>query len=306
MGKLVKGVTNTIFGKPPKAPNYAAAAQEQGAQNIKAAELNAAMNRLDETNPYGSVKYTTTPDSSVPGGNKYSRAITLSPEQQRLYDLESGNQIQGQEVARTLGGRLADSVSNPFSLAPYGQSSKISMDGISGDEVRDSLYQQGMRYAEPRFKRAQESQDVALRNQGLMPGTEAYDNAFGDLQESQNMAIGDLQDRAIQAGGAEQSRLLAALQGVAGFNNQTRGQDIQEGLLERQQPLTEFNAFRTGNTPTLPQFQPYALTNVKPVDSFGATQAGYQADMNTFNANQGQAQSVLNFASKFFPTPKVA
>lgn len=63
------------------------------------------------------------------------------------------------------------------------------------------------RLREPQLRRQEAGLDVQLRNQGLMPGTEGYDNAMNDLRQQQSAERSDLADRAILAGGAEQSRL---------------------------------------------------------------------------------------------------
>jgi hypothetical protein len=142
--------------------------------------------------------------------------------------------------------------------------------------------------------------DTQLRNQGLMPGTEAYDHSLQQLRQQQGQDMNDLALRAVLAQGQEQSRLGQLDLGLGGFNNQTRGQSIQEALLQRQQPLSEFNAFRTGNTPTLPQFQPYGMTNTQPAPTFAGTQAQYGAGLDQYNASTGGLQSLLNFGASIY------
>jgi hypothetical protein len=314
-------IRDLLFGEPPPAPDYAGAAKEQGQQNINAAQINAAMNRIDETNPYGSVKYNSTANPDTPGGYDYSRNITLSPEQQRLYDSETGNQQASQDIATSLQKGVAGSVGTPFSLSGYGKAQTVQAPDSLGNAasyaggaqaVGDALYQRQLALRQPGMQQDRAALDTQLKNQGLMPGTEAYDRGLQQLQQQQGQELNDLAGRAVEAQGAEQSRLAGldmnllnqALQSklnTAGFNNQTRGQNIQEGLLERQQPLSEFNAFRTGNTPTIPQFQPYSMTNVAPVNSYGATRDQYGASTDTYNAQTAQTQSLLNLGSKFIP-----
>lgn len=341
-------LSNLLFGKPPPAPDYVGAAKQQGTDNLEASKVNAAMNRLDETNPYGSIDYSSTANPNTPGGFDYSRAISLSPEQQKLYDLESGNQIASQEVASGLQKGIADSVSQPFSLGQYGQAQTVGGGpdplGVHGPQaqnlgnaasyaggaraVGDSLFQRQLALRQPQMARASEGLDLQLRNQGLQPGSQAYDRAVEDLRTQHGQELNDLAGRATEAQGAEQSRLagldlgltgqnfnqqntgfqnqlsqisqaLAQRLSSAGFNNQTRGQNIQEGLLERQQPLSEYNAFRTGNTPTLPQFQPYSMTNTAPAPTYQGVKDTYGAQSNAYNQTQAGIQSLLNFGSKF-------
>lgn len=296
-------ISNLLFGKPPPAPNYAKAAEVQGEQNIEAAKINAAMNRLNETTPYGNVTYKATPNAQTPGGFDYARDIQLSPEQQQLYNLESGNQIASQQIAQGLQQGVGQSVQQPFSLSQYGDPTKLgTAENYAGGAkaVGDALFARESALRQPQMERDVSGLDTQLRNQGLMPGTEAYDNSLQQLRQQQGQDMNDLALRAVLAQGQEQSRLGQLDLNLGGFNNQTRGQSIQEGLLQRQQPLLEFNAFRTGNAPTLPQFQPFAVTNAAPAPTLAATQAQYGANMDQYNAGTGGIQSLLNFGSSIY------
>jgi hypothetical protein len=296
-------ISKLLFGEPPAPPDYAKAATAQGEANIEAAKLNAAMNRLNETTPYGNVKYTTTPNSKTPGGFDYSRAITLSPEQQQLYNLESGNQISSQQIAQGLQQGVANSVGQPFNLGQFGDPTKLgdaSTYAGGAKAVGDALYQREVALRQPQMERDVAGLDTQLKNQGLVPGSEAYDHSLQQLRQQQGQDLNDLAQRATLAQGQEQSRLGQLDLSLGGFNNQTRGQSIQESLLARQQPLAEFNAFRTGNAPTLPQFQPYGMTNAQPAPTFAGAQAQYGAGLDRYNAGNQGLQSLLNFGSSIY------
>lgn len=73
--------------------------------------------------------------------------------------------------------------------------------------VEQAMQQRISRMMEPQLQRAETALDTQLRNQGLMPGTEGYDNAMSDLRQSQANQRADAIDRAVIAGGQEQSRL---------------------------------------------------------------------------------------------------
>lgn len=344
---LFSGLRNALFGKPPDPPDYAALARQQGEENRRTAEESAALNRLDENTPLGSVRYSRVADDSMPGGFRYQRDISLSPEQQQLYDLESGNAIAGQRIASGMQGRLADATRNPFSLSAFGRAGTVEggadpMDvGLPGarnlgtaadygggrERIEDALFRRRMRFAEPQMQQDSAALDTRLRNQGLMPGSEAYNNEMTRLQNNQQQFREDAIDNAIMAGGAEQSRLAGLDMGLdaqrfgqestvsrmgldritqaltnrlaqTGFNNTVRQNNINESLMERNQPLAEFNAFRTGNTPQMPQFQPYAMTSQAPAPVFQAGQAGYDARTGQYNSLMGFGQSFINAGAK--------
>lgn len=289
-----------------KAPDYAGAlrdaATQQGQANIASGQATAGINRVNTSTPYGSQQFTPVQDPSWPGGVRWEQNINLSPEQQQLYNLETGNQIASQQIAGGMQQQLRDAVSNPFSLNSVGSATQLpgSADAFSAErqKVTQSLFDRLSGLRKPQMDRAKEQLDTRLRQQGHMPTDAAYRNAMGDLEQQQSQELADMAQRAEVAGGAEQSRLFEMLQSGAGFNNQVRNQGIQELLLQRQQPLQEYNAFRTGNTPTLPQFQPFGMGSVSPTPVLQGAQQAYGAAADSYNSRVGQLQQLLNFFSK--------
>ncbi len=87
--------------------------------------------------------------------------------------------------------------------------------------AEDAIYGQFERRAEPRFEQQMSALDTQLRNQGLTPGSEAYDYQMSQLRQSQDDARLGAQYQATQGAGAEASRML-------GMDQSTRGQLNQE------------------------------------------------------------------------------
>ncbi len=98
-----------------------------------------------------------------------------------------------------------------------------------------------------------------MANQGVAPGSEAYDNASRDF--------GDQRDRDYTS---------AALAG--------RGQAEQEALAQRNQPLSEYNAVSYGQSPQV---------NAAPVDVAGITQQGYQNSLVPWQAQTQYNQALM-------------
>jgi len=307
IGKFVGGAgaalgaglaSQALVGSPPTGPNAGAVIQQQSAANSAAAQEQAQLNRVDTTTPFGFQKFGSTPDASVPGGRRYTQEIGFSPEQQRLYNSETANQQASQDIAGGMQGRVAQSVANPLDLSGAGAAEKaLSADRFSADrdKVTTALFERLTRLRKPQMDRDRSALDVQLRNQGLMPGTEAYDNGMRTMLEAQNTDLSNMADQATLAGGAEQSRLQGDSRANSSLNNNVRSQNIQETLLQRQQPLSEFNSFRTGNTPTLPQFQPFGMGSVAPTNTAAAANTQYQSQADAYNARVARLQSLLNF-----------
>src|SRR3990167_8321180 len=77
---------------PPAAPDPAAAAAAQGAANIDTAIAQGIMNRVNQTSALGTSTYNKLGETDV-GGHKvpnYEQIVSLSPEQQKLYDTQTG------------------------------------------------------------------------------------------------------------------------------------------------------------------------------------------------------------------------
>jgi hypothetical protein len=291
----------------PATPDFQAAAQQQGQDNLNAALVQNQMNRVDTTTPFGSQTFGRVADPNAPGGYRYTSNITLSPEQQALYQAETSNQIGMQNLAGQLQGRVGEGLAAPFSLGSVGDAARLSSDpnafSAERDQLTQAMYDRATRLRQPQMDRDRAALDTKLKNQGLMPGTEAYDVAMKSLLDSQAGELQDMLSRSIEAGGAEQSRLQSDLRQNSGFNNQVRSQGIQELLLQRQQPLTEFNSLRTGNTPTLPQFQPFGMANVQPTPSMQGAQLQYGANADAYNARLAQYQNLLNFGTRVVSGP---
>jgi hypothetical protein len=130
----------------------AAIANQQG--NYAGAQTATAANRVNQNTPYGSLNYTQSTDAN--GNPVWTANQQLS---QPLQDL-TNTSLQG----------LQASQANP-------------MYGINpGQNYSDAIMQR----LQPQMKQAAESNTSRLANQGIVPGTVAYDNAMRTFQQGQN------------------------------------------------------------------------------------------------------------------------
>jgi hypothetical protein len=130
----------------------AATATAQG--NLTGARIATNANRVNQNTPYGSLNYTQGVDAN--GNPTWTANQTLSPELQKLTSSSLAN-LQG-------------SVDKP-------------MYGINpGETYSDAI----MRRLQPTMQHQTEMSDQQLANQGIMPGSEAYNNAIRLRQQGQN------------------------------------------------------------------------------------------------------------------------
>jgi hypothetical protein len=165
----------------------------------------------------------------------------------------------------------------------------INRDDYNGDSVADAIYESVMGRARPEQERERESIDLRLRQQGLQPGTEAYDRAMTNLMT----AHGDVATQAgYQAtiGGGEEARAqyASALRG----QQQDYNQSLQNYTLPWEQAQQAQNLVNSQYRPTFQGFS--GATGYSPGSMTNAAQAGYNAQMGQHNAEQQKKGNIMN------------
>ena len=149
-------------------PNYAQAAQQTSYGNLQGAQTATAANRVNQNTPYGNLNYSQSVDAN--GNPTWTANQTLS---QPLQDLTQSS-LQG----------LQASQNNP-------------MYGINpGQTYSDAIMQR----LQPQMAQSAESNKAALANQGIVPGTQAYDNAMRTFNQGQNDLLTSAQINGMQTG----------------------------------------------------------------------------------------------------------
>jgi hypothetical protein len=157
---------------------------------------------------------------------------------QNPYDLQAGKSFaptaQGIGAAADAGTlaamTAADSFSTPFdySSAPAAPQA----DAAAREQVIDSMYGQAQSRLDPRFESERIAMENQLANSGIGRGSEAYSSAMRDFNLGKTDAYQTALNTAIQAGGAEQSRLF-------GIGTQARQNAIAEQNYLRALPAAE-------------------------------------------------------------------
>ena len=146
---------------------------------------------------------------------------------------------------------------------------------------------------EPSLAKNRVSTETQLINQGLRPGTEAYDNAINLLSQQEN----DQRTQAVLQGlgldiSANTQGYNQALQSGQ-FANTAQQQALAQAIQQRQMPLNEVNALVEGSQIQNPQFGAYQGSNVAPAPIANATTLQGQFDQNTYNQNVGSYNQQL-------------
>jgi hypothetical protein len=249
----------------PAAPDYASAAQATAAGNLDAARAATAANRVNQVTPYGNLDYSIS--GQDPYGNPTWTATTsLSDVGQQLLNNQNAASLGLGSTINAALGRTQETMGQGFNP-------NLPSTGINPGQSYQEAYMQRLA---PQIEQSREATTAQLANQGIAPGTKAYENAM----RQQAMKENDL--------------LLGATTQGFGVGQQANQQAFGQELTKYNMPLNTLSALRTGAQVQNPSFVNSAqqATTGGP-DLLGASQMGYNAQMGNFNAQQA-AQQGLN------------
>jgi len=242
---------------PPPAPDPRATAQAQAEFNVDAARTNARLNRVDQNTTQGTVRF------NDMGNDRWESTTTLSPEQQRLYDLSTQAQTTYGEAANSQLGQAREALSSPFAFnAPdmrfdvadrtggmtmgvqdrtgelqrglQDRSGSLAFrpdfEGVGDpNQSRDAVEAALMARLNPQLERDRAALENRLANQGITMGSEAFNTGMSEFGRNAN----DARIGAILNAGQEQSRMFGLGMGQAGLRNaatqQAFGMDMGRG-----------------------------------------------------------------------------
>lgn len=247
-------------GKAPKAPDYMALAREQAQMQKDINRETLAANRVNQVTPYGSLGYSETGVDKY-GNPTYTATQTLSPEEQKLYEQNTGlasGMLSGAEKGlASYQGVLENPTVNLSNLPSV---------GINPGEVYSDAI---MRRLQPQIAQETASFENKLANQGIAPGTEAYMNAKRSFDQAQN------------------DKMTSAITGGMGVGMQANQQRFGQEAYNLTSPMNIINSLRTGNQVTNPTYvNPAQAQSYQAPDLMGAGQQGYNAAMGGYNASQ--------------------
>lgn len=205
-------------------------------------------------------------------------------------------------------GHSVPQYSSNFQLSPEFQAMLKPLDFSSGNsslmqlqdpklldqQTSDALYNNATSRLDPQWDKSNKLFGDQLANQGIMPGTAAYDHAMQDQSMAQNDAYSQARNTAT-AGGEQAANQL--------FGEQLSGrqQGINEMLTGQNQPISALSqimsAMRGGSNPQ---------TGISPTDVTGAyntyeqqLQNQYQNQMQQYGGMKGGMSNLLGAGMQF-------
>jgi hypothetical protein len=247
----------------PAAPDYRAAAQETAAGNLDAARAATAANRVNQVTPYGNLDYSIS--GQDPYGNPTWTATTsLSDVGQQLLNNQNAASLGLGGTINAALGRVQSTMGQEFNP-------NLPSTGFNPGQSYQEAYMQRLA---PQIEQNREAMQARLANQGIAPGTQAYENAMRQQAQKEN----DL--------------LLGATTQGFGVGSQANQQAFNQEMTKYNMPLNTLSALRSGSQVQNPSFVNSAQqATTGGADILGAAQMGYNAEMGDFNAKQAAQQS---------------
>lgn len=230
----------------PEAPDPYETAQAQSASNRDTAITEYLLNTGTQVNPWGSVSYTQDGTRSFVDSNgktvtlpSFTQTTTYTPEQQAIFDASQGAQTNLANLAQNLSSQAETNLATPFTY--------------SNQDAENWAFDLASQRITPQLQQQRAALETQLANQGVTPGSRAWEAAIAQSNQGQNDAYNQL-----------------ALNG--------RSQAFNEALTLRNAPINEISALLSGTQVSNPATQSQAMpqVSVAGTDVAGITQTGYQ------------------------------
>jgi len=241
----------------PQAPDPYQTAAAQTASNKQTGQTQQELNMVNQTNPFGSLTYSQA-GTNADGTPQYTASTTLTPQVQKLLTGFQNLQRSQQGAAQTLLNSGAGALGGkPLDLS-YGGTA-ASLDALNRARL------------DPQWAQNTDIQESKLANQGITPGTPAYDNAMRVFNQGKNDAYN--------------SANLADYQAAANTATQ-----------QYMAPVQAYGALASGTSPTMPSFMNTPTVNVPGTNISGLIEDNYKQQSANANAANGQMAGIFGTA----------
>ena len=248
---------------------YAQAANATTLGNLAGAQQATQANRVNQVTPYANLTYSQGVDAN---GNP-----TWTANQSLAQPLQSalGN-IQGQ---------LASSTATPFDASQYQAQTGQGFTGMEGWDKATQLINQRL---QPQIQQSNDRLTAQLANQGIVPGTEAYNRAMTQQAQKTN----DLMTQAQLAGSQVQNTMQGQSLAQQQANNAALQQNYTQALAQKNLPLSQLGAFQSATQPGY--VNPYSQAAVAGPDYLGAYTTSNAANIAAQNASNAKTANLQN------------
>ena len=287
----------------PPAPDPKETIAAQSAADKEAIAAQAQYNRINEVTPTGSLTYTGTP-----GQADYTRVTSLTPDQQKLLDLQENAGIGAYDLANQELGRVSETLGKGFpvdlpnvrtldeSALPQrikGQSAEDIAD--MQNKVSDQAYQDFVRRNQRDWDTARNTENQSLADRGIAEGSDLYnrekdrtEREIADAKQAGAYGAFQLgQDYGLQQSNYTNQQRDSSL--AEQLNMQQREQDLRNASLTEQKtirdvPLSDIATLLGYGSPQAPNVSSLQPININPVPAADIINSNYANQVAAYNA----------------------
>jgi len=245
----------------PKAPDPYKVSDAQTKSNKETAEYNAALNRIDQSSPFGSITYSQSGTDPKTGAPLYTQNTALSPELQALLNSQIGSQ-QG----------ISDAITGTLGNLP----GDFDPSGINTDQIRDASYSMRLAQMQPQWDDEATALEGRLSDRGIPIGSEIWNAENDRFDRARNDTLAQISRQAELDASGEYQRQFGNL------------------LTEHNLPYQNLAALMGVSSPVQnPSFSSFAQSSTAPTDVSGNIWNAYKADVDRYNTQQSNMMGGL-------------
>ena len=246
---------------PPKPPDPKETSAASTGTSVATALANANLQNVSQVTPNGSLTYDQTGTYNFRDpytGQSYdipqfTATTTLSPEQQKLADLNNQTQENLGNIGVQQSSKIGSLLNTPFD---------------PNSAVEGKIDALGQARLDPQFAREEDALRTRLVNQGIQPGSPAWNAEMTQFQQGKNDAFNQL--------------YLSGNQ-----------QAFQQAQATRNQPINEVTALLSGSQVSQPNFQNVHEPTIPTTDNAGIINTNYNQKLQGYQLEQQQQQALL-------------
>lgn len=248
----------------PTPPDPKTTSAAQTGTNVATALANASLNNVNQIGPNGSLIYSQSGTSKftdpytgqsydIPN---YTQTTTLSPDQQKLYDLNNQTQQNLGQIGVSQSSKIGTLLNTPFDAS------------TANKAVEDKIDALGAARLDPQFARSADALQTQLANQGIQPGSAAWKAQMDQFQQGKNDAYNQLYLNGNQ-------------------------QAYQQAITDRNQPINEITALLSGSQVSNPTFGATPQTSIPTTDNAGIINSNFNQQNSQYQTQLQQQNALL-------------
>jgi hypothetical protein len=247
---------------PPPDPRQTSAAQT--GTSVATALANANLQNVNQITPNGNLTYSqsgtyqfkdpyTGQSYDIP---QFTATQTLSPDQQKLYDLNNQTQQNLGQIGVDQSSKIGSLLNTPFDPATANAAVENKIDALGAARL------------DPQFARSEDALRTKLANQGIQPGSAAWNAEMTQFQQGKNDAYNQL--------------FLSGNQ-----------QAFQQAQATRNQPINEITALMSGSQVSPPNYVNTSQPTIPTTDNAGIINSNYNQQLQNYQIEQQQRNALL-------------